>query len=86
MTGQEHVNLGDLSEACITRPMTCSADGATVALWFKVGQCTTSWQDGNGVLSSSDNVFENPKHDETTKEGFIVSCFDTGMRYTLEDP
>ena len=36
----QHVDLGNLSEACITVPQTCRPEGAAVAMWLKVIECT----------------------------------------------
>ena len=78
-TESQYVNLGDLSDACITRPVTCGGEGATVSLWLKVEHCGTN----DGALFSSDYYYDGGA---TPREGFIVSCFTTGMRYTLYDP
>ena len=78
-TEYQYVNLGDLSDACITRPVTCGGEGATISLWLKVEHCGTN----DGALSSSDYYYDGGP---TPREGFIVSCFTTGMKYTLYDP
>ena len=78
-TEYQYVNLGDLSDACITRPVTCGGEGATVSLWLKVEHCGTN----DGALSTSDYYYDGGP---TPREGFIVSCFTTGMRYTLYNP
>lgn len=49
-TEYQYVNLGELSDACITRPVTCGGEGATISLWLKVEHCGTN----DGALSSSD--------------------------------
>ena len=44
----QYVDLGDLSAACMTNPLSCETSGGTVSLWVK-SQC-----DG-GIISSAAN-------------------------------
>ena len=62
------VDLGDLSEACITRPDTCGPEGTAVAVWVKIHSCPN----GHGFLSSL--------HSNNQKTGFNFWCFGGNIR------
>ena len=79
-TEYQYVNLGDLSEACITKLLTCGSDGGTVALWLKVEDCVS-----NGGAISTSNYFYDSLNGPYPSQGFVASCSPTTMRYTLAD-
>ena len=64
---KQWVNLGIMSEACITLPDTCGPEGAAVAVWVKIYKCANS----NGFLSSL----------KSGKTGFMFYCFTASIRY-----
>ena len=42
------LDLGNQSQACITIPETCGAQGGTISAWIKLRECTH----GAGIVSS----------------------------------
>ena len=48
LTDSQWVDLGMLSQACITIPETCGSDGATMSVWLKIVECPP----GGDVISS----------------------------------
>ena len=43
------IDLGDLHEACITRPDTCGPEGAAVSFWLNLIES----KEGDGVISTT---------------------------------
>ena len=43
------IDLGDLSEACITRPDACGPEGPAVSFWLNLIEC----KEGDGVISTT---------------------------------
>ena len=66
------VDLGVLSEACITVPDSCGLEGAAISLWVKIHSC----RDGDGILSSI-------KYSNSRKTGFMFFCYAGYIRYVL---
>ena len=64
------VDLGILSEACITVPDTCGPDGAAVAVWVKIHSCP----ENAGFLLSL-------KSSNSKKTGFTFFCYSGNIRY-----
>ena len=69
------VDLGVLSEACITRPDTCGPEGAAVAVWVKIHSCPNA----DGFFTSLQ------RHSSSVKTGFGFFCFSASIRYVLMD-
>ena len=63
---KQWVDLGSMSDACITLPDTCGPEGAAVAVWVKIYECANS----NGFLSSL----------KSGKTGFMFFCFTASIR------
>ena len=64
------LDLGVLSEACITVPDTCGPEGAAVSVWVKIHSC----EDGDGILSSL-------KSASSRTTGFMFYCDAGYVRY-----
>ena len=56
---KQWINLGDLSEACLTDPETCN-QGVTVAAWIKIKECTNR----GGIISGN----------AANRQGFKIHC------------
>ena len=61
-THHQYIDLGDMSEACITIPDTCTA-GAAVAFWIKINKTECVYP--KGIMSS---------RQIGSKTGFEVLC------------
>ena len=64
-TRSQWVDLGILTEACITRPETCGALGGAVAFWMRIDYNVEEGE-YRGIISSADS-------DEDQK--FIIYCY-----------
>ena len=50
---QQWMDLGNLSQACITVPESCGTNGGTVAAWIRVLEC----EDDGGIVTSFTGTF-----------------------------
>ena len=64
---QQYLELGDQSQACITIPESCGAQGGAISVWVKLIGC----QNGGGIISSQD----------PSQSAVIIACSPTELRY-----
>ncbi len=66
--GRAWVDLGLVTDACITIPETCGPDGGALALWVYIYDC--HWSSSNEGLISSEKYLHT---------GFLIYCVDNHM-------
>ena len=66
---RQWVDLGIHTEACMTRPETCTSGGA-ISVWVKVIACN-----GDGIISSHSSGI--------ASTGLVIACYDTYIPYDI---
>ena len=69
-TKEQWIDLGVHTEACMTRPDTCSSAGGAISLWVNLVDCPGN----SGILSTR----------EAGKTSSAIYCTSSGMRYDVE--
>ena len=70
---QQWMELGNQSQACITIPESCGAQGGTISVWVKIVECPTGDGGSAAIITSFLPV----------QTGFTLQCIETQMEYVL---
>ena len=67
---RQWIDLGVHTDACMTRPETCSSAGGAISVWIKFIDCPNH----GGIISSRG----------TWKRGLLFSCSSTNILYDIK--